>query len=228
MTGAVACMSRGVEASPGQRAQRTAERRIRRKTFAIQHCRGRTRNTLRSSSSPSQDAEGSGRQHALAQLHAAGAVIFALSWGAVQARAADRSTSGIGNSCHRVAGLTAATRDAMQKWIRQAALKSEDVLFPSRLHDSPHVGIRQYARILGSWVDELGLDPANYGTLLDATDQGDAHLSAHQESACRSVAAWALQAGVHREIPRNRGGRRLGDRRADGKSERAWLLYRRS
>ena len=52
----------------------------------------------------------------------------------------------------------------MQKWIKQAALKSEDFLFPSRLHYSPHVGTRQYARILGSWVDELGLDPADYGT----------------------------------------------------------------
>ena len=30
-----------------------------------------------------------------------------------------------------------------------------DFLFPSRLHDSPHLGIQQYARILGHWVDEL-------------------------------------------------------------------------
>jgi len=47
--------------------------------------------------------------------------------------------------------ITAATRDAVQKWIKQAALKSEDFLFPSRLHDSLHLGTRQYARILGSW-----------------------------------------------------------------------------
>jgi integrase len=60
--------------------------------------------------------------------------------------------------------ITATTRDAVQKWIKQAALKSEDFLFPSRLHYSPHLGTRQYARILGSWVDELGLDPADYGT----------------------------------------------------------------
>ena len=26
------------------------------------------------------------------------------------------------------------------------------------------MGTRQYARILGSWVEKLGLDPADYGT----------------------------------------------------------------
>lgn len=33
-----------------------------------------------------------------------------------------------------------------------------------RMHDSPHLGTRQYARILGHWVDDLGLDRADYGT----------------------------------------------------------------
>jgi integrase len=56
------------------------------------------------------------------------------------------------------------TRDAVQAWIRRAGLEPEDFLFPSRLHESPHLGTRQYARILGQWVDELGLDRAEYGT----------------------------------------------------------------
>jgi len=60
--------------------------------------------------------------------------------------------------------ITQTTRDALQKWIKQAVLKSEQFLFPSRLHDSPHLRTRQYARILGHWVDELGLDRADYGT----------------------------------------------------------------
>lgn len=60
--------------------------------------------------------------------------------------------------------ITAGTRDALQKWIKQASLKSDNLLFPSRLHESPHLGTRQYARILGHWVDELGLDRADYGT----------------------------------------------------------------
>jgi integrase len=60
--------------------------------------------------------------------------------------------------------ITQAAREALQACIKQAGLKVEDFLFPSRLHDSPHLGTRQYARILGHWVDELGLDRAEYGT----------------------------------------------------------------
>ena len=60
--------------------------------------------------------------------------------------------------------ITPVTREAVQKWIKQSGLKSEDFLFPSRVHASPHLGTRQYARILGGWVEELGLDPAEYGT----------------------------------------------------------------
>lgn len=43
-------------------------------------------------------------------------------------------------------------------------MRSEDFLFPSRIHDSPHLGTRQYARILEGWVKELGLDSSEYGT----------------------------------------------------------------
>ena len=60
--------------------------------------------------------------------------------------------------------ITPATRDAVQKWIRQVGLRSDDLLFPSRIHDSPHLGTRQYARILEGWAEELGLDLADYGT----------------------------------------------------------------
>jgi len=60
--------------------------------------------------------------------------------------------------------ITPATRDAVQAWIKLAGLKADDYLFPSRLHESPHLGTRQYARILGGWVHDLGLDPADYGT----------------------------------------------------------------
>ena len=60
--------------------------------------------------------------------------------------------------------ITPATREVLQKWIKQAGLKSDDFVFPSRIHDSPHLGTRQYARILEGWVEELGLDPTEYGT----------------------------------------------------------------
>lgn len=60
--------------------------------------------------------------------------------------------------------ITQPTRDAVTNWIKEAKLASEDFLFPSRVHDSPHLGTRQYARILDSWVEEIGLDPTAYGT----------------------------------------------------------------
>ncbi len=60
--------------------------------------------------------------------------------------------------------ITQPTRDAVSDWIKVANLRSEDYLFPSRIHESPHLGTRQYARIVDSWVQEIGLDMADYGT----------------------------------------------------------------
>ena len=37
-------------------------------------------------------------------------------------------------------------------------------LFPSRLHASPHISTRQYARLVHRWVKSIGLEPASYGT----------------------------------------------------------------
>lgn len=60
--------------------------------------------------------------------------------------------------------ITEPTRKSIYAWIELAHLRSEDFLFPSRIHDSPHLSTRQYARIVNAWVEEIGLDSANYGT----------------------------------------------------------------
>ena len=60
--------------------------------------------------------------------------------------------------------ITEQTRTALETWIHQAQLRSEDCLFPSRLHASDHLSTRQYARIVKAWVHAIGLDPAMYGT----------------------------------------------------------------
>jgi len=60
--------------------------------------------------------------------------------------------------------ITESTRTALTDWIRLSGLASESFLFPSRVRASPHLSIRQYARIVDSWVEEIGLDPAAYGT----------------------------------------------------------------
>ena len=60
--------------------------------------------------------------------------------------------------------ITESTRTALVDWIRLSGLASENFLFPSRVRASPHLSVRQYARIVDSWVEEIGLDPAAYGT----------------------------------------------------------------
>ncbi|WP_347989936.1 tyrosine-type recombinase/integrase [Methylomonas sp. AM2-LC] len=60
--------------------------------------------------------------------------------------------------------ITEQTRDSLANWINHAQLKADEFLFPSRIHDSPHLSTRQYARIVEHWVMSIGLDPAAYGT----------------------------------------------------------------
>ncbi len=60
--------------------------------------------------------------------------------------------------------ITDQTREAVTAWITHSHLWSEDFLFPSRVRSSPHLSTRQYARIVQSWVREIGLDPAAYST----------------------------------------------------------------
>lgn len=60
--------------------------------------------------------------------------------------------------------ITEQTCNSLYAWIKHAHLSLEDYLFPSRIHDSPHLSTRQYARIVNAWLEEIGLDSANYGT----------------------------------------------------------------
>lgn len=60
--------------------------------------------------------------------------------------------------------ITEQTRTSIYAWLELAQLRSEEFLFPSRIHSSPHLSTRQYARIVNTWVEEIGLDSANYGT----------------------------------------------------------------
>ena len=48
--------------------------------------------------------------------------------------------------------LTDPTRVAMDAWIAETCLTSGSYLFPSRQHESLHLSVRQYARILKRWV----------------------------------------------------------------------------
>ncbi|MHA7817540.1 MAG: tyrosine-type recombinase/integrase [Pseudohaliea sp.] len=61
--------------------------------------------------------------------------------------------------------ITADTREAVASWIDKANLRPLDLLFASRVRGSPHMSTRQYARIVHSWIDLVGLDASDYGTL---------------------------------------------------------------
>jgi integrase len=58
--------------------------------------------------------------------------------------------------------ITPQTRTAILDWLRVTKLKLNDFLFPSR--SSSHLSMRQYARIVNGWVNEIGLDNTAYGT----------------------------------------------------------------
>lgn len=60
--------------------------------------------------------------------------------------------------------ITDPTRDALSAWSAHAGLQAADHLFPSRVRRTAHISTRQYARIVGSWVQTIGLDRASYGT----------------------------------------------------------------
>lgn len=60
--------------------------------------------------------------------------------------------------------ITEQTRKSISKWIKHANLKNHDYLFPSRKKQSSHLSTRQYARIVESWISDIGLDPSAYGT----------------------------------------------------------------
>ena len=60
--------------------------------------------------------------------------------------------------------LTDQARESVTRWVEYAQLRASDYLFKSRIKRSAHITTRQYARIVDSWVADIGLDPTAYGT----------------------------------------------------------------
>lgn len=60
--------------------------------------------------------------------------------------------------------ITEQTRDSVERWIKVAGLSPTDFLFSGRIHTSPHLSIRQYARIVHRWIKSIALDDTAYGT----------------------------------------------------------------
>jgi integrase len=56
------------------------------------------------------------------------------------------------------------TRDSIWNWVSCPEMLGGTFLFPSRIHDRPHLSTRQYARLVRDWVSAIGLDPSGFGT----------------------------------------------------------------
>ena len=59
--------------------------------------------------------------------------------------------------------ITEQTREAVGRWIEKDLHEGEPLL-PSRINRQRPMTTRQYARLLGSWLRAIGLDPLAYGT----------------------------------------------------------------
>ena len=60
--------------------------------------------------------------------------------------------------------ITETTRQSLERSIANPEMIGSDYLWPSRVHASPHLSTRQYARILRDWVMSISLEPSAYGT----------------------------------------------------------------
>jgi integrase len=58
--------------------------------------------------------------------------------------------------------ITEQTRASVAAWIDKGQLSTRDYLFPSQVMDGCHITTRQYARIVASWVESIGLNRAAY------------------------------------------------------------------
>jgi integrase len=60
--------------------------------------------------------------------------------------------------------ITEQSKTSIEAWLPTLRTINSRYLFPSRLHASPHISTRQYARLVHHWVKSIGLEAASYGT----------------------------------------------------------------
>lgn len=60
--------------------------------------------------------------------------------------------------------LTEQTRDSLIEWLDHRGGGLDDYIFPSRIDIEDHLSTRQYARLVGDWVEAVGLARSSYGT----------------------------------------------------------------
>lgn len=56
--------------------------------------------------------------------------------------------------------ITETIRLSVERWIKDPEMLGCRYLRPSRLHASPHLSTRRYARVMRDWVLSIGLEPS--------------------------------------------------------------------
>ena len=77
------------------------------------------------------------------------------------------------------------SRNSIEAWLPMLRTTGSRYLFPSRLHASPHISTRQYARLVHRWVKSIGLEASLLRHALDATHEGYPDLSEDRQPAGR-------------------------------------------
>jgi integrase len=60
--------------------------------------------------------------------------------------------------------ITEQTRASLQDWLNVRPANPSPYIFPSPVHDLPHMRARQYTRIVHGWIEGAGMDSSAYGT----------------------------------------------------------------
>lgn len=60
--------------------------------------------------------------------------------------------------------MTAQTSESLITWLIPRGGGLADYVFPSRVGGENHISTRQYARLVGDWVESVGLGRSTYGT----------------------------------------------------------------
>lgn len=60
--------------------------------------------------------------------------------------------------------LTDQTRESLIAWLTRRGGGLQDYVFPSRTASADHISTRQYARLVGDWVEGVGQSQSAYGT----------------------------------------------------------------
>lgn len=60
--------------------------------------------------------------------------------------------------------ITENTRESVDRYLKESGKKPSEFLFSGRGQPPHPLTTRQYARLLGNWIEQIGLDPSLFGT----------------------------------------------------------------